>query len=70
MEEVAGSANLNKAYKRVKANKEAAGADGMSIADLLPWIREQHEKLDRRGAGGQPPISKSVRGVNPQARRW
>ena len=34
MEEVAGSANLNQAYKRVKANKGAAGVDAMSIAEL------------------------------------
>jgi RNA-directed DNA polymerase len=45
MEEVAGSANLNQAYKRVKANKGAAGVDAMSIAELLPWIRENREKL-------------------------
>ena len=36
MEEVASSANLNQAYKRVKANKGAAGVDAMSIAELLP----------------------------------
>jgi RNA-directed DNA polymerase len=45
MEEVASSANLNQAYKRVKANKGAAGVDGMSIAELLSWIRENREKL-------------------------
>ena len=36
MEEVAGSGNLNQAYKRVKANKGAAGVDAMSIDELLP----------------------------------
>ena len=45
MEEVASSANLNQAYKRVKANKGAAGVDAMSIAELLPWIRENRERL-------------------------
>src|SRR6516162_8867464 len=45
MEEVAGSANLNQAYKRVKANKGAAGVVAMSITELLPWIRENREKL-------------------------
>src|ERR1700683_5234362 len=45
MEEVASSANLNQAYKRVKANKGAAGVDAMSIAELLPWFRENREGL-------------------------
>src|ERR1700680_3363268 len=45
MEEVASSANLNQAYKRVKANKGAAGVDAMSIVELLPWIRENRERL-------------------------
>lgn len=45
MEEVASSANLNQAYKRVKANKGAAGVDEMSVAELLPWLRENREGL-------------------------
>ena len=45
MEEAASSANLNQAYKRVKANKGAAGVDAMSIAELLPWLRENRERL-------------------------
>src|SRR6266852_2471758 len=62
MEEVASSANLNQAYKRVKANKGAAGVDAMSIAELLPWIRENREKLIALLLDGsyQP---KTVRGV-------
>src|SRR5262245_32472379 len=45
MEEVASSTNLNLAYRRVKANKGAAGVDGMTVTDLLPWIRENRERL-------------------------
>jgi len=45
MEDVASSTNLNRAYKRVKANKGAAGADGMTVADLLPWLRANRERL-------------------------
>jgi RNA-directed DNA polymerase len=49
MEEIAVSANLNQAYRRVKANKGAAGVDAgveaMSVAELLPWIRENRERL-------------------------
>ena len=45
MEEVAGSTNLNQAYKRVKANKGAAGVDAMSITELLPWLRQNRDRL-------------------------
>lgn len=45
MERVAGSANLNQAYKRVKANKGAPGADGMTVQDLRPWLAEHKDKL-------------------------
>jgi RNA-directed DNA polymerase len=45
MEEVASSANLNLAYKRVKANKGAAGVDGMTVTELLVWIRLNREGL-------------------------
>src|SRR5215831_14026795 len=38
MEKIASSANLNEAYKRVKTNHGAPGVDGMTVADLRPWI--------------------------------
>lgn len=45
MERVASSANLNQAYKRVKANGGAPGVDGMTVADLRSWIAENRERL-------------------------
>ncbi len=45
MERVASSANLNQAYKRVKANKGAPGADGMSVQDLRPWLADNKDGL-------------------------
>ena len=45
MEEVTGSANLNRAYKRVKANDGAAGVDGMSVTELRAWIASNRETL-------------------------
>ena len=34
MEQICQRGNLNQAYKRVKANKGAAGIDGMTVDDL------------------------------------
>ena len=35
--------NLNNAYKKVKSNKGAGGADGMSVDELLPFLRDRHD---------------------------
>lgn len=45
MEKVCDPSNLNRAYKRVKANKGAAGIDGMTVDDLFVWIGEHKESL-------------------------
>jgi RNA-directed DNA polymerase len=45
MEAVSGAANLNRAYKRVKANGGAPGVDGMTVAALRDWIATNRERL-------------------------
>jgi RNA-directed DNA polymerase len=45
MEQVCERDNLNRAYKRVKANKGSAGVDGMTVDGLYEWIKEQKQSL-------------------------
>jgi len=45
MERILQSANLNNAYKKVKSNKGAGGVDGMSVDELLPFLRDNQMEL-------------------------
>ena len=45
LEKVLDRDNLNKAYKRVKANKGASGVDGMTVDEALPWPKEHRDEL-------------------------
>ena len=37
--------NLNAAYKRVKQNGGAAGVDGMTVGEMLPYLKEHKDEL-------------------------
>lgn len=43
MEKVCAASNLNRAYKKVRANKGSAGVDGMTVGELKAWIVEHKE---------------------------
>lgn len=45
MEQICERANMNRAYRKVKANKGAAGVDGISIERLPSYIREHKEEF-------------------------
>ena len=68
MEAVSSSANLNRAYKRVKGNGGAPGVDGMTVAALRGWIAANREALIASLLDGsyQP---QPVRGVQIAARQ-
>lgn len=45
MEEVTSRENLNRAYRKVRANKGAPGVDGVTLDDLPAWIAEHKQEL-------------------------
>ena len=45
LERILDRENLNRAYKRVRANKGAPGIDGMSVEGALEWLKEHGEEL-------------------------
>jgi RNA-directed DNA polymerase len=45
MEEVTERDNLNRAYRQVRANKGAAGVDGMTVGELSAWIARHKDEL-------------------------
>lgn len=62
MERICEPANLNRAYKRVKSNRGSPGIDGMTVAELAPWLKAHGEELvaSLRDGSYQP---EPVRGV-------
>lgn len=52
LEEILHRDNLNAAYLRVKRNGGAPGIDGMTIAEMLPYLKEHKEELLASIRGG------------------
>ena len=56
LEKILDKDNLNRAFKRVKANKGAPGVDGMTIDETLKWLKEHnHELINRIERGKYTP---------------
>jgi len=45
LERILEPANLNLAYKKVRANKGSSGVDGMTVDDLLEFLKQNGQKL-------------------------
>ena len=53
MEQILHKDNLNKAYKKVKSNKGAGEVDGMSVEELLGYLRNNQEQLIQKLKDGK-----------------
>ena len=47
LEEILDSDNMNSAFKRVKSNKGSHGTDGMTVNELLPFLKENGDQIKR-----------------------
>src|ERR1700677_2357952 len=45
MEQICEPANMNQAYRKVKANKGASGVDGITVDGVLTYVHEHKEEL-------------------------
>lgn len=53
MERILQPNNLNEAYKKVKSNKGAGGADGMSVDELLTFLKSNQKQLTQKLRDGK-----------------
>jgi RNA-directed DNA polymerase len=53
LEQILQSDNLNKAYKKVKSNKGAGGVDGMSVDELLTFLKDNQKQLIQKLRDGK-----------------
>jgi group II intron reverse transcriptase/maturase len=67
LEKVLHRDNLNAAYQRVKRNGGSPGIDGMTVEEMLPYLKEHKEELlaSLRGSWYQPKPVKQVQIPKP-----
>jgi group II intron reverse transcriptase/maturase len=53
LEQILQPENLNKAYKKVKSNKGAGGVDGMSVDELLTFLKDNKKQLIQKLKDGK-----------------
>ena len=53
LEEILEKGNLNRAFKRVKANKGAPGIDGITVEEIGAYLREKPERTYRENQKGK-----------------
>ena len=53
MEKILQAGNLNDAYKKVKSNKGTGGVDGMEVAELLLYLKDNGKQLIQRLKDGK-----------------
>ncbi len=69
MEQILQPANLNNAYKKVKSNKGAGGVDGMSVDELLSFLRDNQMQLIQQLKDGKTQSSPKGRDTQGNKRR-
>jgi RNA-directed DNA polymerase len=53
LERILSRDNLNLAYKKVKSNRGSPGIDGMTVEEMLPFLRQQGETLRQEVLAGE-----------------
>ena len=69
LEEILEKGNLNRAFKRVKANKGAPGIDGITVEEIGAYLRENQKELIERIRRGKYTPDPVRRVEIPKARR-
>ena len=70
LEEILKKDNLNRAFKRVKANKGAPGIDGITVEEIGAYLRENQKGLIERIRRGKYAPRPGETSGDSQARRW